>query len=210
MVFIRAIAMVMFPMLRRTDANKLKQLYTVMRTSIMVPLLGLLICYYPLVYIMKMWLPQYADSLKYMALLFPMCIFESKISMLIETYMKNFRKEKWILTVNLFTVFLSLISATITVYMMRNLDLAVLSIVIVLAARCVCSELLLSKYMKENLNNSIMQELMLTSAFICVSWYIGGGIGLCSYAAMYILYLFFNRKNILFTIEYIRLNKIKS
>ena len=38
------------------------------------------IFYYPIKLILSTWLPQYADSLRYMALLFPICIYESKMS----------------------------------------------------------------------------------------------------------------------------------
>ena len=100
MVFINAVAMVMFPLLRRTSSDKLSGIYNTMRTCLMIPLLGMLVCYYPAKIILSAWLPQYADSLVYMALLFPMCVFESKMSMLISTYMKTLRKEKWLLPVS--------------------------------------------------------------------------------------------------------------
>ena len=114
MVFIRAVALVMFPMLRRTNSDKLSGIYNTMRTCLMIPLLGMLVCYYPAKVILSAWLPQYADSLIYMALLFPMCVFESKMSMLIETYMKTLRKEKWLLMVNVTTVSLSVVITLIT------------------------------------------------------------------------------------------------
>ena len=77
MVFIPAVAMVMFPTLRRISKDKLAFVYSTMQLGIMIPLLGMLTVYYPLKEIMSVRLPQYAESLKYMALLFPMCIFRT-------------------------------------------------------------------------------------------------------------------------------------
>lgn len=198
MVFIRAVALVMFPMLRRTNSDKLSSIYNTMRTCLMIPLLGMLVCYYPAKVILSAWLPQYADSLVYMALLFPMCVFESKMSMLIETYMKALRKEKWLLLVNVTTVSLSVITTLITTYWLHNLDLAVASIVFLLAFRCVFAELLLSTVLDVNVKMDIALELALTLIFIVASWFVGGIAGLSIYAVAYLIYLFIKRKDVAF------------
>lgn len=197
MVFINAVAMVMFPMLRRTSSDKLSGIYNTMRTCLMIPLLGMLVCYYPVKEILSAWLPQYADSLIYMALLFPMCVFESKMSMLINTYLKALRKEKWLLIVNVVTVSLSVVTTLITTYWLHNLDLAVVSIVFLLAFRCAFAELLLSTVLGVNVYTDIMLELTLTVIFISASWFVGGVAGLAIYATAYGVYLFIKRKSIL-------------
>lgn len=196
MVFIRAVAMVMFPTLRRIDKNKLNNIYGKIRTGIMIPLLGLLLVYYPLKYFISLWLPQYNDSLVYMALLFPMCIFESKMSMLIETYLKTLRLENWLLKINILTVFLSLISTIFTTCIFHNLTLAVLSIVLLLAFRSIISENILSKNIGIKVNYDIIQELILVTVFICSSWFIGGIAGFSIYFVLYLMYLYSKRNEI--------------
>lgn len=201
MVFIRAVALVMFPMLRRTNWDKLSGIYNTMRTCLMIPLLGMLIFYYPAKVILSAWLPQYADSLVYMALLFPMCVFESKMSMLIETYMKTLRKEKWLLLVNVTTVSLSVVITLITTYWLHNLDLAVASIVLLLAFRCVFAELLLSTVLDVNVKTDIVLELSLTVIFIGASWFVGGIAGLVIYAVAYLAYLFIKRNDMVLVLN---------
>lgn len=201
MVFIRAVALVMFPMLRRTNSDKLSGIYNTMRTCLMIPLLEMLIFYYPAKVILSAWLPQYADSLVYMALLFPMCVFESKMSMLIETYMKTLRKEKWLLLVNVTTVLLSVVITLSTTYWLHNLDLAVASIVLLLAFRCVFAELLLSTVLDVNVKTDIVLELSLTIIFIGASWFVGGVAGLAIYAVAYLVYLFIKRNDVAFVLN---------
>ena len=196
MVVIRAVAMVMFPMLRRTDSKKLAPMYNVMRTGLMIPLLGMMTAYYPVKVILSGWLPQYAESLRYMAILFPMCIFESKMSMLIETYLKALRKEKWLLLVNITTVFISLLFAVVSVFLLNNLNLAILSIVVMLAFRCVFAEMLLSSALKVNVRKDILMEVMLTTTFIVSSWFVGGLIGVLLYLCAYTVYLYIKRKEV--------------
>lgn len=197
MVFINAVALVLFPMLRRTSAEKLSGIYNTMRTVLMIPLLGMLVCYYPAKVILSAWLPQYSDSLIYMALLFPLCVFESKMSMLINTYLKTLRKEKWLLMVNAVTVLCSVITTLITTYWFHNLDLVVASIVFLLAFRCVFAELLLSTVLEINVKTDIFLELSLTAIFIVASWFVGGVAGLTIYALAYVCYLFVKRKDLL-------------
>lgn len=201
MLFIRAVALTMFPILRRTEEEQLSEIYTTMRTCLMVPLLGMLVFYYPARVILSAWLPQYADSLIYMALLFPMCVFESKMSMLIETYMKTLRKEKWLLLVNVTTVSLSVVITLITTYWLHNLDLAVASIVFLLAFRCVFAELLLSTVLDVNVKTDIVLELALTIIFIGASWFVGGIAGLAIYAVAYLIYLFIKRNDVAFVLN---------
>lgn len=196
MVFIRAVAMVMFPTLRRVDQKNLKSIYSKLRIGIMVPLLGLLVIYYPTRYLVSLWLPQYADSLVYMAMLFPMCIFESKMSMLIETYLKTLRLEGLLLKINIITVFLSVITTIITTCVIHNLSLAVISIVCLLAFRCILSEVLLSKRLKIYVKKHIILEMILVTVFIASSWIIGGILGLLIYITVYIIYILIVKKDI--------------
>lgn len=189
MVFIHAIASVLFPMLRRAREEQLSEIYSLMRLCLMTALLGMLVVYYPIKEVLSLWLPQYADSLAYMALLFPMCIYESKMSMLIETYMKTIRLEKKLLLVNVITMFLSILLTGITVYKLHNLDMAIGMIVVVLAFRCICAELMLAKKMQIFVKFDIIQEVLLTVGFIISNWTIGGVAGVGIYIVLYIVYL---------------------
>ncbi len=195
MVFVRAVALVLFPTLRRIDAGKLDQVYDIMRSAIMIPLLGMLVFYYPIRIIVGTWLPQYAESLKYMALLFPMCIYESKMSMLIETYMKVLRKEHELMVINVLTLVLSLFVTGISCYVIRSLDIAVSSIVLLLAFRCVCSELILMRSDTSRVRKDIVFELSLTLVFIASSWFVGGINGTIIYLIAYILYIIQKRND---------------
>lgn len=196
MVFIRAVALVLFPMLRRTKADDLSQIYNTMYLCLMIPLAGSLIFYYPVKNILSMWLPQYADSLKYMAILFPVCIFESKMSMLIETYLKTIRKEKWLFFVNVGAVFLSVLLTFVDVFILHNLDAAVFAIIFVLFVRCIISEYLLSKVIPINVTQNTIGEFLITGFFVVSNYFIGGMFGCVLYFLIYIGYLHYQRDKI--------------
>lgn len=196
MLFVNAVGIVMFPMLRRTSRERLPLIYIQMRTAIMLPLLAMLTFYYPAVTLLSAWLPHYAESLKYMAIILPICIYESKISMLITTYLKTLRKEKKILLVNALTLVLSLISTLILIFWFKNLTLAVFSIFMLLAFRCILAEILLSKIIEVNVLKDIILEVVVTILFILSSWFVGGMKSVLLYFSAYTVYLILKRKDL--------------
>lgn len=201
LVMINAVSLVMYPTLRRTSECRYAKIYLKMRAMLMTPVLGMLIFYYPIKVILSVWLPAYSDSLVYMAILFPVCVFESKNSMLMVTFFKTLRKEKYLLLVNSITVALSVLLTYVTVFVLDNLNLAVLSIVVLVAFRNVISEMIISRTLNIELTKPMLEELVLTACFIISSWIIGGIRGLCAYCLCYAIYCVINRKELSVLIE---------
>jgi O-antigen/teichoic acid export membrane protein len=205
MLFINAVGIILFPLLRRTDEKNLPALYETMRNFLMVPLLSILIMYYPLKVILSAWLPQYAESLMYMALLFPICVYEGKMALLVNTYLKTLRKEMLMLKVNLVSLVSSIIITIVVVLLLKNLNLAVLSILILLAFRCVLSEILLSNILNISVYKDIVLELTMTLVFILTGWFINSWLTFYLYGTAYALYWFIKRKDINNTVKSIKL-----
>ena len=205
MLFINTIGIIMFPILRRTDENKLPSIYVTMRDFLMVILLGTLVFYYPVKSILSLWLPQYAEGLMYMALVFPMCVYEGKMSLLINTYLKTLRKEKIMLRINLISLGLSIIITFITTILLRNLNLAIVSIVILLAFRSAIAEIYLSKILKISVYKDILKELIMTIIFISLGWFINSWLGILLYLVSYIGYLIIKKNDIKCAIKNIKL-----
>jgi len=204
MIFINAVGIIMFPILRRTDQDKLGSIYSTMRDFLMILLLGILILYYPLKTIMATWLPQYAESLLYMALVFPMFIYEGKMALLINTYLKTLRREKVMLRINLISMVTSLAMTYATTQIFENLDISIVTIVILLAMRSALAEVYLSKELKVNVKKDILLELSLTLVFILSGWFINSWITLFIYGIAYLIYLLIKRKDIMVTTRSIK------
>lgn len=204
MIFINAVGIIMFPILRRTNQQKLASIYSTMRDFLMVILLGFLIIYYPLKTVMAAWLPQYAESLLYMALVFPMFIYEGKMALLINTYLKTLRREKVMLKINLISMFISLVMTYITTQIFANLDLAILNIVILLAIRSALAESYLAKELNIKVMMDIILEVLLTFIFILTGWFVNSWMTVVIYGMSYLIYLMIKRKDIRGTIHSIK------
>ena len=196
MVFITGIGVVVYPILRRTNMEKLPNIYDIMRNFLMIVSLSFLIFYYPAKELLAIWLPEYADSLLYMALLFPMVVYEGRITLLINTYLKALRYEKKMLHLNAITVFLSAIFTVFTTVIWHNLNLAVLTILLGQMVRAIIAEVFLSKKLNINLNKDFILEIALTTIFILSGWYIDSWWTVAIYGLSYLIYLFFKRADV--------------
>lgn len=196
MVLVGAVGTVLFPLLKRVDDGRLQELYGRLRDSLMVPLFAVLVLFYPLRAILTLWLPRYADSFRYMALLFPVCVFDSKMQMLVNTYMKAMRQEKTLLRVNVVTMVLSLVTTGVTVYVLDSLELAVLSILVLFAVRCTLAESCLARVVQIRIGRDMVLELALVAVFVAVTWFFSGGLACGLYAAAYAGYLLLKKKEV--------------
>lgn len=204
MIFINAVGIIMFPILRRTNQEKLSNIYSTMRDFLMFMLLGFLIIYYPLKTLMAAWLPQYAESLLYMSLVFPMFIYEGKMALLINTYLKTLRREKVMLKINLISMLMSLVMTYITTQLFVNLDIAILNIVILLAIRSALAESYLAKELNIKVKKDIILEVLLTIVFILTGWILNSWMTMLIYGIAYFIYLIIKRKDITGTIKNIK------
>ena len=159
----------------------------------MIVLFALLLCYYPVQWILSKWLPAYSESFKYMSILFPMCIFESKMALLVNTYMKAMRKEKQLMLANVMTVGLSLLLSLIGVYWIGSVELTMVFIVVLFAVRCLLCEQMLSRVLNINFWKDAAVELFMCVVFMATSTLLGPGISIPVYIVVYVVYLAYKK-----------------
>lgn len=195
-IFINAVSLVIFPILRRVDRKILPDIYGTIRDLLDVMMLGFLILYYPFKELLSAWLPSYADGLGYMAILFPLCIFEGKMSLLITTYLKTLRKERVILVVNIITLLASILLTAINMMLIKNLNLAILSILILITIRCIFAEISLSNTIRISIFKDIALEVVMTCIFIISTLTFNILISIVVYLSSYFVYIIIKRRDI--------------
>lgn len=197
MLVINAVSFVLLPFLRNVDEKKLPEMYSKIRMPLMLVLIVFLLAYYPMKIILELWLPKYSDSIFYASLLFPMCLFESKTAMLINTYLKAIRKERWLCAANVITVAISLVLSLITVYVCKNLLLSVMLIPLLFAFRCLILEYPLSNLLNISVMNEALQEVTVAGLFIAFNYFLNSWLAFFLYLGVVICYIFIHRKAIM-------------
>lgn len=203
MVFISAVSIVLFPILKRINQDRLAEIYVLLRNILSYSLLAMLITYYPLKILLLYWLPKYSDSLVYMGLLLPICVFESKLQMLVNTYLKSLRQEALMLKINFISVIFALFMTYVTVVLLHNLKLAILSIVINFAFRLLLAEYFIEKLLSLKLRKDSIEEFIVVSSFIFINVH-ESTYGILIYLAVYLIYALINKKQIKETVKKIR------
>lgn len=193
LVFIAQVSMVLFPALRQIDATAQKRYYGEIDAilSLLLPLI--LVFYIPIKAVLSLWLPQYAVSLDYLAILLPLCLFDGKMQLLCTTYFKVLRKEKALLYVNLAACMLSLLLSVIGGYLLKSVDAIVFAMLIGVVSRYVFSAGCLSRYLPGQSWTVLGTELVFAAVFIVVSLKLSALWSFLSVTILYLCYLFSNR-----------------
>ena len=196
MVFISSVSVVFFPIVKRLGHERRGGIYGEIGTALSVLLLGMLLFYYPLKCVLAWWLPQYAESLIYMCVLFPVCLFESKVDLLTNTYLKSLREEALMLKLNMTAVAVSAVITFATVEVLHSLEAAVLSIPLLYAIRCTLAELAVGKLLKLDLRRYIAEDVLMSVVFMAAGWYLDNWYVVVIYGAAYICYLLAHLKEL--------------
>lgn len=204
-VFINSASVVLFPVIKNISVETIKKTYSIFNFSLTLFLLICLFLYYPLKEILLLWLPKYADSLIYMAVLFPICIFESKMALLISTYLKALRKEKILLRVNSISLIFSIILTFFSAYIFHILDLTVFCIILIIAFRNVIAELYMNFILKINTVKDIILELIIVITFIGCNYFITGYVSILIYLMIFVIYLIYEKNHIKFSYQFIKM-----
>ncbi|MGM0123416.1 hypothetical protein IGI37_000782 [Enterococcus sp. AZ194] len=203
MTFINAVSVVLFPILRRMDEKSQKDIFSSFR-NILVPLSFVsLILYYPLQIFISYWLPSYQDSIFYMGVLFPIFIYEGKVSLLSNTFLKTFRKEKTILLINIISLSMSIIMAIVSIAI-NSLTFAVFSILFVIIIRSNLSELYVTKLLDVKYNYLILFELMMTFGFVLLNISFNKVVAFFCYSLLVVAYLCITKDKIRNSISIIK------
>ena len=194
--FVTQASMVLFPALRAGGADDAKKFYKMANTvmGLLFPFAYLMYC--PLCWFVSAWLPAYADSARYLILLLPICVFDSKMNISCSTLYKVRREESKLLRINLVTVFGCAILVAFSVYIIDSVDFALASATIAIVLRSLFSELDLSRSLGIEGSDISFWEICLTMLFIVLSMLTSKAVTMLIYGAFYLVFVWLHRVDI--------------
>lgn len=196
LLFIQQVSMVLFPALRRVDGGRQEELYVRLREILGIVLPIVLVGYIPLRVILSLWLPQYVESLKYLALLLPICTFDGKMQMLYNTYFKVIMEETALLLVNIASFMVSAFLVLLGGVVFNNLFVVILSMLFAIAFRSILAEVILSHKMRIKVDRAILLEIGFVVIFIITAWFCTMLAAFLIDLGVYAIYLFCNASKV--------------
>lgn len=192
--FVSQASMVLFPALRQGTEAERKSFYRGIRDMMEIAFPIVYLLYFPVAWVLSLWLPQYADSMRYFAILLPVCVFDAKMDICGTTYFKVLRGERTLLKLNVFTVLVSALLSVVGVYVLGSIDAVLMGAVIAIVGRSVWSERYLNKKMDVSSSLISAEEILLTVGFISLALLTPSYVAIPVYAAAYGTFLYTNRQ----------------
>ena len=192
LAFIGQVSMVAFPVLKRLDAEGQREKYLTIRLMLHTVLPCAYLLYVPAKLVLGLWLPAYGESLVYLALTMPLCVYSCKANLLFNTYLKMGRREGTLCAVNVAAMALNAALALTSIEGLASVELATCGIVLSVMLRDLVFELTMSRRFGNLVAGFCVSEALLTAGFMAASWFLGAW-SWPAVALMLAVYLLFDR-----------------
>jgi len=206
LLFIRQISMVLFPALKTIDDESKINYYESIKRILIVCLPLVYLAYLPMKVILELWIPDYFQSIAYLSLFLPLCVFDCKMQVLSNTYYKVFRKEKKLLVINIVIMMLALLLSIIGAFIIDNINFVIYAMIFSVVIRSIIAEIILdidfNVFRIKNIFYTIL-EILIAMIFSYSSWNLSMTKFCLIIFISYSIYLIFNRSNVLFVFKYI-------
>ena len=193
---ISAASIVLFPLLKRLDNIDFIKLYFKLNKIIIFFLLLILCFYYPCTKALTLWLPDYNDSFRYVALIAPICIYDGLSVLILNNYLKAIRKEKLIFKINFISVLFILIMSVLSINFSFKLEFLLYCVILSTILKTFLAHYFISYYLKRYNWNSIFYCFLGTISFILANFYIAGFDGFIIYLIVLAVIVFYNKNSL--------------
>ncbi len=166
--FLTAVSIVLFPTLKRMEQDHLPDLYESLRKRMVPFLLLILLLYFPGCWLLELFLPNYAESTKYIGIILPLIVFTSKTNLLSNNYLKAYRKEKSLLMINLITTVVSTVCFIVCAFVVNNLSALLVCVVFAFAFNSTIAEVCITKILGTKQTVNMIVEIIVAIAFLLV------------------------------------------
>lgn len=201
--FISQISYVLFPYIRRTKVENQAAILETSTYILTISAIILFAIFFPLYYITKNWLPQYAESLPFLIMLAPLSFYEIKTNLIYNTYFKNLNRVKAMFTINALIMSLALLIYLISAYL-HNIYTLVGGMLFAVVLKSVLMQHYLFKHYSIHVDKASYMELFIT--FVLISSYalLGMPALILNYVILLFVFLMLNKRKIFLTIKIVK------
>lgn len=193
---VSAASIVLFPLLKRLNSDNFEKVYLILNKIIVFLLLFVLIFYYPCVQVLSLWLPNYIESFKYVALIAPICIYDGLTVLVSNNYLKAIRKERKIFKINLISILFILIISILAIKFSLKLEYLLSCVILSSVLKTMLAHYIITKYLKIYNWNSMFYSLVGMLVFIISNYFVGELDGFLLYLIFFIIIAYLNKSSV--------------
>ncbi len=184
LMFLNQSSLVLFPAIRKIRSDSQIDLYTVANKCLNIILPVIFIFYVPVGTLVELWLPNYAESVRFLGILLPICIFDGKMHLVNNTYYKVLRMERSLFMINVATFLLNLSISLVSAYVLENINFMAYGLLISIVFRSVLAELLLNRRIKKPFDTTLLIPIVASVVYIALNVLLNKWVSFACYCAV--------------------------
>lgn len=189
--FVTQASMVLFPALRQSERGEIVRFYYNARDTMGLFFPAIYLLYFPMVWLLGLWLPQYADSFVFFAFLLPICVFDSKMNITCTTFFKVDRKEGLLFKINLVTTLFSAAGSLLGAFVVHSVFFVIGAVVVAIIGRSLFSERYITHALDAPSNGVYKGEVVVTVVFVATAAFASPIVAFLAYLMAYVAFLLF-------------------
>ena len=204
LTFLSQVSMVFFPNLKQASREQIALAFPIMRDGLDLLLPLIYVLYGPIVIILSLWVPDYAQSLRLFSMLFPICVFDGKMDIVGTTFYKVLREEKRLLNLNVAAFLASAVLTIIGTYVFRSVNLVMVMVVLILGVRSAYSESVIAKKLEVSSSKLGLGAIIISFIFIFIAQVLSPIAASIIYCIVYLVYLFAHKNQVMDLLKMVR------
>lgn len=188
-------SMVLYPALRQSGTADRRSVVLRLRalTTVFLPIAY--VAYFPIRWILGLWLPSYSEAFVLASILMPVCVFDGLMQILYSTYFKVTRREKDLMILNLVTVATSFVVVAVAGFGLGRVDLVLLGPSIAAAGRAAVADRMMMKELEVASRGELLANLALGFGFVLAVRALDPGLAALLTIIAYVAYVLWRRSD---------------
>jgi O-antigen/teichoic acid export membrane protein len=186
LLLLSQLSYILFPLLRKNSEENQVIIFNKINYILSFLLKFAILLYIPLMIVLKYLLPQYIDSINYILLLLPLCLFDGKMQILYSSFFKNLFLQKELLYINTFCMVVCVFISVLGAFAYKSLEIIIVGISLSIMLRSIIAEYILMKKLNSvRYTNTLIDVIFSLILVLCYFW--GVNISVCVFLIVILL-----------------------
>lgn len=181
---ISSLAIVLLPALRRIDPAEAGSHFSGFLRTVAMLVGGCVLCYFPLTVFIRWFLPEYAESVKYLRLVLPALMYHSGISVVMFTFCKALDENKAFFRISLLTLLVGVLTNTLAQLLFATPEAISIASLITMALWYLIAGIRVGRRVQAKMGKELVYLTVLSAAFLlCTGPWLNNWLGMALYGA---------------------------
>lgn len=166
MIFISSFSLIVFPFLKNRNIDEYFTIYDKFNKLLFFVLINVFFMYYPVLFLINKYLPEYKTGIEYFPLLLSLIIFDGKVLILTANFLKIYRREKSIFIYNILIIVFTFILYLVIIKFIENILFVIIFMAFTIFLKSLILEMELKRVFNQKNYKSILYEFLIVTILV--------------------------------------------